>query len=96
MAAVASGGDRQDLHVRIRQHSQAAAAEVKQKGAANDLMQRLAGDAAFKTVNLDEMLDPARFVGRASEQVDEFLAEVVAPIRKRYPEKRASEVEIKV
>ncbi len=96
MAAVASGGDRQDLHERIRQHSQAAAAEVKQKGAANDLMQRLATDSAFKSVNLDEMLDPARFVGRAPEQVDEFLGEVVAPIRKRYPNAGAGSVELKV
>ncbi len=96
MAAVAGGGDRQDLHERIRQHSQAAAAEVKQKGAANDLMQRLAMDTAFKTVNLDEMLDPARFVGRAPEQVDEFLEEVVAPIRKRYPNPGASSVDLKV
>jgi len=84
MAAVAQGGDRQDLHERIRQHSQAAAAEVKQKGAANDLMRRLEGDAAFKGVNLAEMTDSARFVGRAPEQVDEFLAEVVAPIRAKY------------
>ena len=96
MAAVATGGDRQDLHERIRQHSQAAAAEVKQKGAANDLIQRLAKDTAFTTVNLTEMLDPARFVGRAPEQVDEFLAEVVAPIKERYPQNGSSEVDIKV
>jgi adenylosuccinate lyase len=96
MAAVEAGGDRQELHEHIRQHSQAAAAEVKQKGAANDLMQRLAKDAAFKSVKLDEMLDPARFVGRAPQQVDEFLAEIVAPIRKRYPQSGRSEVDIKV
>lgn len=96
MAAVAGGGDRQDLHERIRQHSQAAAAEVKQKGAANDLMQRLGKDSAFKGVDLGEMLDPARFVGRAPEQVDEFLVEVVAPIRKRYPNAGTSSVELKV
>jgi adenylosuccinate lyase len=96
MAAVEAGGDRQELHEHIRQHSQAAAAEVKRKGAANDLMQRLATDAAFKSVNLKEMLDPARFVGRAPQQVDEFLAEVVAPIRKRYPNATGGEIDIKV
>jgi len=96
MAAVESGGDRQDLHERIRQHSQSAAAEVKQRGLANDLMDRLAGDEAFESVDLGEMLDPARFVGRAPEQVDEFLAEVVAPILQRYPQRLAGEAEITV
>jgi adenylosuccinate lyase len=96
MAAVESGGDRQDLHERIRQHSQSAAAEVKQRGLANDLMDRLAGDEAFKSVDFGEMLDPARFVGRAPEQVDEFLAEIVAPILNRYPRRLAGEAEITV
>ncbi len=84
MAAVAAGGDRQDLHERIRQHSQAAAAEVKQRGAANDLLERLAGDKAFAAIDLSAMTDPARFVGRAPEQVDEFLAEIIAPIRQSH------------
>ncbi len=96
MAAVESGGDRQDLHERIRQHSQSAAAEVKQRGLANDLMGRLAGDDAFKSVDLTEMVDPARFVGRAPEQVDEFLAEIVTPILQRYPQRLAGEAEITV
>ncbi|MBM4088325.1 MAG: adenylosuccinate lyase [Planctomycetes bacterium] len=84
MAAVAAGGDRQQLHERIRQHSQAAAAAVKQSGAANDLLQRLMADTAFSAVDWDNVLDSARFVGRAPRQVDEFMAEVVAPIRYRY------------
>ncbi len=84
MAAVAAGGDRQDLHERIRRHSQAAALRVKQEGAANDLLQRLQSDAAFAKVDLTAATDARRFVGRAPEQVDEFLAEVVAPIRARY------------
>jgi adenylosuccinate lyase len=85
MAAVAAGGDRQQLHERIRLHSQAAAALVKQQGQANDLLTRLAGDPAFAGVNIAAMLEPLNFVGRAPEQVDEFLAAVVAPILKRYP-----------
>jgi len=80
MAAVAAGGDRQDLHERIRRHSQAAAAMVKQEGAPNDLLDRLAADPAFAGVDLDAALDPRKFIGRAPEQVDEFLAEVIEPI----------------
>ena len=84
MAATSAGGDRQDLHERIRRHSQAAAAVVKQQGRPNDLLERLGGDAAFAGVDLELALDPARFVGRAPEQVDEFVKSVVAPIRARY------------
>jgi adenylosuccinate lyase len=84
MAAVAAGGDRQDLHERIRRHSQAAAAMVKQEGAPNDLLDRLAADPAFAKVDLDAALDPRKFVGRAPEQVDEFLAEVIEPILAKY------------
>lgn len=80
MAAVAAGGDRQDLHERIRRHSQAAAAVVKQEGGANDLMARLAADPAFATVDLAATLDPTKFVGRAPQQVDEFLSAVIAPL----------------
>jgi len=86
MAAVAAGGDRQDLHERIRQHSHAAAAVVKQEGGRNDLLDRLAADEAFACVDLKAAVDPRQFVGRAPEQVDEFLAEVIEPIRGRYPE----------
>ena len=85
MAAVAAGGDRQDLHERIRRHSQAAADVVKREGGANDLMARLAADPAFSGVDLQSVLDPAQFTGRASAQVDEFLAEVVDPILARHP-----------
>ncbi len=96
MAAVAGGGDRQDLHERIRRHSQAAAAVVKEQGQANDLLERLASDAAFAGLDLNAMLDPAHFVGRAPQQVDEFLAEVVAPIRAKYPEALTQRAEIRV
>ena len=84
MAAVAAGGDRQDLHERIRQHSQAAAAVVKQQGGDNDLIERLRKDPAFAKVDLAAAVDPATLTGRSAEQVDEFLAEIVAPIRERY------------
>ncbi len=73
-------GDRQELHERIRVHSQAAALEVKQNGASNDLLDRLAGDPAFQGISVKELADPRAFVGRAPEQVDEFIREVVQPI----------------
>jgi adenylosuccinate lyase len=96
MAAVAAGGDRQDLHERIRRHSRAAAAAVKEQGTANDLLQRLAADEGFARVDLAAALDPAHFVGRAPEQVDEFLAAVVQPIRAKYPESLGGEAEVTV
>ncbi|HBO46068.1 MAG TPA: adenylosuccinate lyase [Planctomycetaceae bacterium] len=96
MAAVAAGGDRQELHERIRRHSQAAAQVVKEQGRPNDLIERLAGDQAFAGVDLASTLDPAAFVGRAPEQVDEFVAAVVEPIRKRYPEALGATAEVNV
>jgi adenylosuccinate lyase len=96
MAAVDSGGDRQDLHERIRKHSQSAAAEVKQHGRPNDLLERLAGDEAFALVDLASAVDPSRLTGRSSEQVDEFLAEIVAPIRQRYADRPPSGGEVRV
>jgi adenylosuccinate lyase len=84
MAGVAAGGDRQDLHERIRRHSNAAAAVVKEQGDSNDLLARLATDPAFAAVDLTKVVDPSAFVGRAPQQVDEFLSEIVAPIRARY------------
>jgi adenylosuccinate lyase len=95
MAAVAAGGDRQDLHERIRRHSQAAAAMVKQEGVPNDLLDRLSADPAFAKVNLDAALDPQKFIGRAPEQVDEFLAEVIDPILARHPT-RGSVADVRV
>lgn len=96
MAAVSRGGDRQDLHERIRRHSQAAAAVVKGEGGANDLLERLAGDEAFAGIDFDDLLDVRRFIGRAPEQVDEFLADVVAPIREQYGDLLSGEAEVRV
>lgn len=82
MAAVKAGGDRQELHERIREHSQAAARQVKVAGGDNDLLARLKADPAFAAIkdSLDDTLDPARYVGRAPQQVEEFLATEVQPI----------------
>jgi adenylosuccinate lyase len=84
------------LHERIRQHSQAAAAVVKQQGGENDLIDRLAADAAFAKVDFHAVLDSSQFVGRAPEQVDQFIAEVVEPIRARYGDQMDGEAEVHV
>jgi adenylosuccinate lyase len=84
MAAVARGGDRQVLHEQIRRHSHAVAAQLKAGGRANELLDRLRADPAFALVDFDRLLDESHFVGRAPEQVDEFLDEEVAPVRRRY------------
>jgi adenylosuccinate lyase len=84
--AVRAGGDRQVAHERIRQASIAAARALKDGAARNDMLERLAADPSFG-VSIEDMrstLDPHRFVGRAPEQVDEFLNDVVAPLLVRH------------
>ncbi len=82
MEAVRRGGDRQTLHEAIRKHSVAAGALVKVEGLDNDMLERLRTDSLFESVreDLDELCDSRRFVGRAAEQVDEFLADEVAAL----------------
>lgn len=78
---VRAGGDRQEAHALIRGHSIAAARVVKDEGLRNDMLERLAADPAFGVPlsDLQSTADPSRFVGRAPQQVDEFLDEIVAP-----------------
>jgi adenylosuccinate lyase len=80
--AVRAGGDRQVAHETIRKHSVAAARAMKDGLDRNDLLERLAGDESFgvQMRDLEGVIDPRRFVGRAPEQVDEFLRDVVAPL----------------
>jgi adenylosuccinate lyase len=84
MAAVARGGDRQALHERIRQHSHAVTARLKEGESHNDLLDRLQADPAFAGVDFAPLRQPANFVGRAPQQVEDFLAEEIAPVRQRY------------
>ncbi len=82
MSAVKRGGDRQELHERLRQHSIAAGRTVKEEGLKNDLMERVCGDPAFG-LTLEEgmaLLRPENFTGRAPQQVEEYLEEVIEPI----------------
>jgi adenylosuccinate lyase len=85
MAAVAKGGDRQSLHEIIRRHSHAASTKIKTDGSENDLEKRLMAEPAFKDIDFAAALDPVRYVGRAPEQVQEFLDGVVAAVRGQYP-----------
>lgn len=81
MEAVKRGGDRQELHEKLREHSMAAAAMVKQEGKENDLLSRIAADPAFglSLEELSRLLQPQRFIGRSKEQVEEFLKEEIRP-----------------
>ena len=81
MMATRKGGDRQELHERIRRHSMDASHRMKEEGTGPDLLERIAGDGAFgmSLEELQALVDPLRFVGRAPEQVDRFLAEWVEP-----------------
>ncbi|MGH7552544.1 MAG: adenylosuccinate lyase [Longimicrobiales bacterium] len=92
MRATKRGGDRQELHERIRRHAFAASERLKEHGGANDLVERIAADAAFglDRAAIDDVLDPARHIGRAPEQVDRFLEENVQPVLAKYPELEAA------
>ncbi len=96
MAVVQQGADRQEAHEVIRSHSQAAAHKVKAEGAENDLLDRLRGEDMFKEVDLDAVLDPMAYVGRAPEQVDRFIADIVEPIRRQYTGELGETAELKV
>ena len=90
MEAVKLGGDRQDLHEKIRVHAQLAGSRVKNEGLDNDLLQRLQADPAFAApalksdLNWDNLMDPMRYIGRSVEQTERFIKEVVEPLRERY------------
>ena len=98
MDAVKKGGDRQELHERIRVHSMEAARQVKMEGKPNDLIDRIAADPVFQLSReeLDKILKPEQFIGRAPEQVREFLEEDVGPVLAANQQDLGIEVELKV
>ncbi len=96
MAGVQAGGNRQVLHERIRVHSQAAAEQVKRFGKPNDLITRLKIDPAFAKVNLARVMNAKNYIGRADRQVDEFIAEHIVPIRRKYRKQLHQKVQLKV
>ena len=98
MDAVKRGGDRQELHEKIRGYSMQAARRVKEEGGENNLPKLIANDAAFGiTVSeIYELLKPEKFVGRSCEQTEEFLEGCVAPVLEKYASEIGEEVEITV
>lgn len=98
MDCVKRGGDRQELHERIRTHSMDAAKRVKQQDGVNDLLERIAADPAFGVTlpELEAVLEPSRYVGRAPEQTADFLREQVASVLEKYKDDLGVQVEINV
>jgi len=96
MAAVKAGGNRQELHEKIRLHSHAAAAQVKMLGKSNDLVGRLKADIAFAMIDFERVLNPDAYIGRAPQQVDEFIRDIVTPIRRKYKKELGRKVELNV
>ena len=98
MDAVKAGGDRQELHERIRELSMEAGKNVKEKGLENNLLELIAADPAFG-LSLDELkktMDPAKYTGRASVQVDKYLADVVRPMLEKNRDLLGVKAEINV
>ena len=98
MACVQKGGDRQELHEAIRVHSHKAAYRLKAEDGVNDLLERIKNDPVFAAVadDLDSLLDPSKFIGRAPNQVREFMYEVVDPALELRADVRVPDGEISV
>ncbi len=98
MRAVKNGGNRQELHERIRVHSIAAGAVVKEEGKPNDLISRIAGDPAFGLTEeeIRAELSPVSYTGRSAQQVEELMAGFVRPVLEKYPNAVGRKAELKV
>ena len=98
MDAVKAGGDRQELHERIRIHSMEAGRVVKEEGGENDLLERIAKDDAFgmSLEQLQQIMKPENFVGRAPQQTEEYIKEVIMPILEENKEELGLTAEINV
>ncbi len=92
------GADRQQLHERIRVHSMAASKVIKEEGGENDLLQRIAADEAFGVTleELENILQPEKYTGRAKEQTEDFLNEYVYPALEKYSDIESDKPEINV
>jgi len=96
MEAVSSGADRQDAHEVVRGHAIDVARKIKEEGIDNDLLERLALEPMFASLDLSNVTRPSEFIGRAPEQVDEFIEVVVEPIRANYSDSEVESVELRV
>ena len=92
------GADRQQLHEKIREHSMAASRVVKVEGGENDLLERIAADEAFGVTleELEKILKPENYTGRAKEQTEDFLYECIKPVLERYADVESDKPEINV
>ena len=92
------GADRQECHEKLRVLSHQAGFVVKQEGKENDLVERIQQDEYFKPIwnDIDKLLDPKTFVGRAPQQVEEFIQEEVKPILAKYQGQLGTKVELNV
>jgi adenylosuccinate lyase len=98
MEGVKKGGDRQELHELIREHSMEASRRVKMEGLDNDLMERIKKDDRFRLTaeEVDKVLDPSKFIGRAPNQVVEFIRDEVNPILESFDESAYRKSDINV
>lgn len=98
MDAVKAGGDRQELHEKIRQHSMAAGRKIKEEGGANDLVDRIAADPAFgmNREQITALMEPKNFTGCAEEQTERFLTDEVSPVLEKYKDRLGLEADINV
>lgn len=98
MDAVKAGGDRQELHEKIRQHSMAAGRKIKEEGGANDLVDRIAADPAFgmNREQITALIEPKNFTGCAEEQTERFLTDEVSPVLEKYKDRLGLEADINV
>jgi adenylosuccinate lyase len=96
MAAVKAGGSRQIVHEKIRQHSHEAAAQVKQLGEPNDLINRLKADPAFAKVDFAKVMNSKDYIGVAPHQVDKFIREIVTPAIRKYKQQLNRKVDLHV
>ncbi|MBI4531074.1 MAG: adenylosuccinate lyase [Candidatus Latescibacteria bacterium] len=96
--AVRHGGDRQELHRRIRRYAIEAGRVVKEEGGENDLLHRIAADPAFglSAIDLQRLTDPRRFIGRAPGQTVDFIERLIDPVLDRYTNLLESEEEVRV
>ena len=92
------GADRQQLHEKIREHSMAASKVIKEEGGENDLLERIAADEAFGVTleELEKILKPENYTGRAKEQTEDFLNECIKPVLEKYADVESDKPEINV
>ena len=98
MDAVRRGGNRQELHEKLRVHAQAAGQYIKEEGGENDLIDRICADPAFGVTrgDLEDVLEPSHYIGRSAEQVEEFLNQVIRPMLRENAQLLGAKAELHV